>query len=77
MLVRLKSSIAWKGQDFDGKEIEVQPGGEVEMSEERANMLLRDYPGRFVLAGREKPAAPAPEVPRGTKPPKRSRRPLK
>lgn len=42
---------AWRGQDYNGAELRAAPGQEVEMSDDRAMKVLRDYPKRFVRAG--------------------------
>lgn len=43
----------WRGQDYDGTELHVAPGGVVEMSAERAAKVLADYPKAFERVGVE------------------------
>jgi hypothetical protein len=40
---------AWRGRDYDGRELRIESGGSATMSQRRAEKLLADYPGHFEL----------------------------
>jgi hypothetical protein len=40
---------AWRGRDYDGRELHIAAGGSATMSQRRAERLLADYPGAFEL----------------------------
>lgn len=50
-IVRKVKPGPWHGYDFGGKRLEMAEGVECVMSDRRAEMLLRDYPGGFEMVG--------------------------
>lgn len=45
-------TMGWRGWDFDGRELHVMPGQEIEMSDARAAQLMADFK-TFELAGED------------------------
>lgn len=55
MRVKLRyiGKVGWRSQDMDGTALSADSGAEVEMSAERAEKVLADYPRDFVRVGVE------------------------